>query len=112
MEALINRDAYEALPVTLRQAVTHACRLASDHMLMEFTARNQQALDSLIQDYGVPLKRFPEPVLASLRRLTDEVLEEMAEEDSTARRVIRSYQDFQSRMVRWREFTDLDPMSG
>ncbi|MGM0676965.1 TRAP transporter substrate-binding protein [Ectothiorhodospira marina] len=112
VEALINREAYEALPSGLQQAVTHACRVASDHMLMEFTARNQQALDELVSVYDVPVQRFPDPVLASLRRLTDEVLEEMADEDSTAGRVIRSYQDFQSQLARWRELTNLDPSAG
>ncbi|SEP85835.1 TRAP-type mannitol/chloroaromatic compound transport system, substrate-binding protein [Ectothiorhodospira magna] len=103
VEALINRDAYEVLPQHLQVAVAQACRLAGEQMLQTFLARNQQTLDRLVSEHGVQLKRFPTPVLDKLRRLTQDLLVAMAEDDPFIRRVHAAYMGFQSDMVRWKE---------
>ncbi|EHQ52483.1 family 7 extracellular solute-binding protein [Ectothiorhodospira sp. PHS-1] len=103
VEALINRDAYEALPQHLQIAVAQACRLAGEQMIHEFLARNQQTLDRLVSEHGVQLRRFPDTVLDGLRRLTQDMLLEMTADDPFIRRVHASYMGFESEMVRWKE---------
>ncbi len=59
LEALINKDAFEALPEDLRSIVLNACRVADQDMLAEYTARNNQALRQLVEEHGVELRQFP-----------------------------------------------------
>jgi TRAP-type mannitol/chloroaromatic compound transport system substrate-binding protein len=70
-------------------------------MLAEFTARNQQALDTLVREHGVELRQLPDDVLVALRRASDEVLESSAAADPLARRALDSMRAFRARAKAW-----------
>jgi len=103
LETLVNRAAYEQLPEDLQQIVQYACQSANLDMLSEFTARNGDSLQQL-KEAGVDVRAFPEDVLTELRRLTREVLEEIAAEDTMAG---RAYASFKSFFERVRAYTDI-----
>jgi TRAP-type mannitol/chloroaromatic compound transport system substrate-binding protein len=87
LEDIVNADAWAELPEDLQAIVEIACQAATTDMYAEFEARNGQALQSLVGEHKVELKRFPDDVLAELQRLTREVIEEIADSDPMARRV-------------------------
>ncbi|MGD8345629.1 MAG: TRAP transporter substrate-binding protein [Lysobacterales bacterium] len=87
LEALINREAYDALPADLQAIVTYACQAANTDMYAEFEARNGEALKTLVEEHGVDVRPFPDDVLAELKRASKEVIEELAAKDETAARV-------------------------
>jgi TRAP-type mannitol/chloroaromatic compound transport system substrate-binding protein len=94
LESIVNQEAWAALPDDLQTIVEIACKAAVTDMYAEFEARNGQALKALIDEHEVELKRFPDDVLAQLKRLTTEVLEEIADTDPMTRRAwdsLRSY---------------------
>jgi TRAP-type mannitol/chloroaromatic compound transport system substrate-binding protein len=94
LESIVNQEAWAALPDDLQTIVEIACKAAVTDMYAEFEARNGQALKALIDEHEVDLKRFPDDVLAQLKRLTTEVLEEIADTDPMTRRAwdsLRSY---------------------
>ncbi len=101
LEAFIHRPALEALPTDLQSIVRNACRVANQDMLAEYTARNNEALDTLIETHGVNLRRLPEPVLDRLRRIADEVVAELAEADPLTRRVHDSFHSFREKVQAW-----------
>ncbi len=101
LECLINREAYLELPEDLQEIVRVACQSINMDMPCEYTARNQQALDTLVNEHGVELRQFPEEVLARLKTISQEVLEELADGDAMSRRVYDSYFGFLAQVRQW-----------
>lgn len=107
LEAIINKDAFEALSEDLQEIVLLACRAENENMLAEFTARNQEALETLVRDHGVELRQFPDDVLRRLKQLSAEVIAELAARDPMVKRVVDSQQAFLQRAGRWHEVSEV-----
>ncbi len=75
-------------------------------MLSEFEAKNNGALQELIIKHNVQLKQFPEQVLKELKKLTREVLEEVAAADPMSRKVYDSFLKFQETIFDWNKLTE------
>jgi TRAP-type mannitol/chloroaromatic compound transport system substrate-binding protein len=105
LECLINMDALAALPTDLQAIVKSACRETNEVILAEFTARNQSALHTLTDEHGVQLRKFPDELLAQLKTLTAEVIEELAAADPDVARVAESYTNFQAKGNAWRDIS-------
>lgn len=93
-ELIVNRQAWERLPEDLQMMVETTARMINEDALSEFTARNAQALRTLVEEHGVKLRRLPDDVLARLKAASAEVVAEAAESDPLARRVHDSYMSF------------------
>lgn len=94
LEAIVNIEAWEALPADLQAMLEVACTAVNQEMLDEFTARNATALKVLVQEHGIEIRPLPDDVLQRFAALSDEVLEEEAQGDELARRVLDSYRSF------------------
>ncbi|MBM6550622.1 TRAP transporter substrate-binding protein [Marinomonas ostreistagni] len=106
IETFINKDAFEALPEDLQLIVRAAARQANAEMLDEFTALNNSALETLINEHNVNLKRFPDAVLAELRTTSDEVLADIAAKDPMSQKVYNSMQAFKTKVEAWHEVSE------
>lgn len=106
IETFINKDAFEALPEDLQLIVRAAARQANAEMLDEFTALNNSALETLINEHNVHLKRFPDEVLAEFRTLSDEVVADIAAQDPMSQKVYNSMKDFQEKVEAWHEVSE------
>ncbi len=107
LECIINKQAFEALPDDLKLIVDTCCRAINDAMLAEYTARNQQALEQLLNEHKVDFRPLPEPVLTALRDASHAVLEEIAQRDPFARRVYDSYRAFQAQAAAWHRVSEV-----
>ena len=94
LELIINKAAYESLPADLQAIVEVAAAAANQDMLNEYTARNNAALIELVEKHGVQVKKLPDDVLAEFKRLSAEVVEELASEDPLSRRIAESMKAF------------------
>ena len=94
LELIVNKQAYESLPEDLQAIVEVAARAANQDMLDEYTARNNSALVELVETHGVEVKELPADVIAELRRLSVEVVEELANKDEQTRRIADSLKAF------------------
>ena len=94
LEFVVNKDSLEALPKDLQAIVRFASRAANQDMLDEYTARNNAALQSLVDEHGVQLRRLPDDVLLALWHGTQVVMQELVESDPMAAKVYASYSDF------------------
>jgi TRAP-type mannitol/chloroaromatic compound transport system substrate-binding protein len=74
--------------------VESATQGINDDMLSEFTARNNAALDTLINEHDVQLRRLPDDVIEALRLASAEVVAEIADADPLAKRIYDSYMTF------------------
>ncbi len=94
LESIVNQTAWQSLPADLQAMVEVATRAINDDMLNEFTARNNAALRTLVEEHNVQLRRLPDDVLAALKEAADEVLAEVAGDDPLAQRIYASYMEF------------------
>ena len=101
LEALVSAEAYESLSPHLKTVVDAACRSENDFVVGEFAARNQEALRVLTAEHGIELRRFPDDVLATLRRYGIEVMEGLAAADRDVGRVYASYRNFAESIGAW-----------
>jgi len=106
LECIVNQKAWNALPEDLQEIVTLACRATNDTMLAEFTARNDEALAVLVNEHGVQLRPFPPDVLAHLRTLSQEVLEDTAARDPLFKKILTSYQAFERQAAGWMKISE------
>lgn len=94
LEFVVNKDSLEALPEDLQAIVKYASRASNQEMLDEYTARNNAALQSLINDHNVQLRRLPDDVLHALWKSSQKVMGELVESDPMAAKVYESYSEF------------------
>ncbi|MFP4603396.1 MAG: TRAP transporter substrate-binding protein, partial [Halochromatium sp.] len=70
LEAFVNKEVFDGLPDDLQAIVLNACKVANQDLLAEYTARNPAALRTLLTEYGVELRQYPDDVLLALRALS------------------------------------------
>lgn len=96
LEFVVNKDSLQALPDDLQAIVRTASRAANQDMLDEYTARNNAALQSLVDEHGVQLRRLPDDVLLALWKGTQVAMKNLVEADPMAAKVYASYRKFYS----------------
>ena len=94
LEFIVNKQSMESLPADLQAIVTAAARTVNQDMLDEFTSRNNQALQQLINEHGVQLRRLPDDVLREFWRATQEVMQKLIAEDPMAAKVYASFKAY------------------
>ena len=95
LELIVNKDALATLPADLQAIVETAARAVNQDMLDEYTARNNEALISLVETHGVQLRKLPDEVITELRSISAEMLEELADDSDISRRIAESVKAFQ-----------------
>jgi len=106
LELIVNKDAYASLPADLQAIVEGAARAVNQDMLDEYTARNNSALVELVETHGVDVRKLPDDVIVELRRLSAEVVEELAEETEISRRIAESVKAFQKQAMTYHEISE------
>jgi TRAP-type mannitol/chloroaromatic compound transport system substrate-binding protein len=101
METLINQEAWERLPADLQAIVRSASRAMNADMLAEYTARSSRALETLVEEHDVKVRRFPDDVLQRLREISDRVVDEMGTHSPMAERIHASYTAYRDRVRDW-----------
>ena len=101
LEVTFNKKAYDALPKDLQQILDAVAAETNLWSLCEFEAGNGAALQTLISDHNVNLVRFPDPLLADLRKLAKETLEEEADKDPASRKVHEAFKKFKAQVGVW-----------
>lgn len=96
LEALFNKTAFDALPADLQEILLAAAEVMNQRVFDELTARNNEALQTLVNEHQVELRQLPDDVLREFKRLSEEVVQEMAATDATTRRVYESFQQFRT----------------
>jgi TRAP-type mannitol/chloroaromatic compound transport system substrate-binding protein len=106
LECFINQKAYAALPKDLQAIVLNACKAMNLDGLSEFTARNNEALETLVNRHKVELRRFPDEVLKKLKAISDEVVAEVAAKDPQSKKVYESFRRFRDQVVAWHDVSE------
>ncbi len=75
-------------------------------MLDEYTARNNKALNELIEKHNIELKKIPDNVLLELKRITDEVMEDFIADDEMAQKVYKSYKEYKEQVINYHRISE------
>ena len=106
LECFINQDAFDTLPKDLQTIVLTASKAANLDGLSELTARNNQALHTLVHKHKVDLRKFPDEVLAQLKNVSDEVVAEVANKDPMSKKVYESFKAFRDQASAWHDVSE------
>jgi TRAP-type mannitol/chloroaromatic compound transport system substrate-binding protein len=101
LECFVNKEAFEKLPEDLQVIVRGAIRIANQDMLADFTAKNNRALEQLVNEQGVELRQFPDEVLKAIKDLSDQVVAEEAAKDPMSKKVFDSFVQFRDQAKKW-----------
>ena len=101
IECFVSGAAHDSLSTELKQIFEIACMAENDYLLAEFNTRNHTSLNTLVEEHGVQLRRFPDDVLDALRGYSAEVVEELAASDPMSGRVYASYRAFADEVSAW-----------
>ena len=107
LEAFVNKQAYDSLPADLQQVIAVACQAANNDMYAEFMAKNGDALNVLINQHDVRLKRFPDEVIAKLRSVSEEVVADVATADSDSKKVYAHFRAFRAKVAKWTRLSEV-----
>lgn len=105
LEFIVNEKALNELPSDLRKIVEIAAKAVNEDMLDEYNARNNNALQTLINKHGVKVKEFPPEVLVALKQFSQEVIAEQVAEDQNFEKVWKSYNTFYQSMRQYNDLT-------
>ncbi len=94
LEAIVNKEAWDSLPRDLQLMIETASRMVNEDMLSEFVARNNAALQTLLDEHGVELRRLPDDVIDRLKSLSEQVVREAVGDDPLAQEIYASYTQF------------------
>jgi TRAP-type mannitol/chloroaromatic compound transport system substrate-binding protein len=106
LEAMFNKEALESLPKDLKSIVLNAAKVVNQDLLSEYTARNPAALDALLNKHKAELRAYPDDVLKALRKISREVVEELANKDAFSKKVYASYNRFYQDALRWSDHSE------
>lgn len=101
LETFVNKPAYDALPKRLQKVIEIAAQAANNDMLGEFTSRNGDALSTLINEHNVSLKRFPDDVIGELRKVSEQIVGDVAGGDAESKKIYDNFSDFRSKVAKW-----------
>ena len=101
LEYFFNKKAYESLPKDLQHILDAACMENEQWTLTQFDAQNGAALQTLINKHKVEVIQFPDDVLAALRKMAVEVVQEEAAKSPMAKKVAESFANFQKVVGTW-----------
>lgn len=96
-----NKDVWESFTPGQRAMFEAAASAENDYMLAEFNARNGAALDTLINEHNVQLKRFPDEVMAEIGRVSGETIAALAQDNEEVKKVYDSFIDFRNKAKDW-----------
>ena len=106
LELIINLDEWNSLPKHLQAIIETATKAVNQDMLDEYLAKNNQALTELVEVHGVELRRLPDDVIEEFRMISDQILEELAQEDETIAKVYNSYKSFKEDVSEYHKISE------
>jgi TRAP-type mannitol/chloroaromatic compound transport system substrate-binding protein len=107
LELIVNKGAWEQLPMDLQKIIEVATRSTDQWMSAQFEALNVEALHRIKEQHAVEVLPFPTEVIKELKRLTAETFAEEAAKDANFKRIYEAYKQFQTDDMAWSEISDV-----
>jgi TRAP-type mannitol/chloroaromatic compound transport system substrate-binding protein len=99
LETIINADAWASLPPDLQAIVETTCQAITTDMTADYMYNNAIALQQLMENPEIEVRRFPDDVLELLESITRDIVDEMIAADPLTARIAASYYGFLEKSV-------------
>lgn len=106
IELIVNKNSFNKLPDDLKKIVEAAATAQCLTMFAEFEEKNTEYHKKLINEEKVDFRKFPDDVLKTLKKYTEEVLNEIAASDPVSKKVYESYKAFQKSAAVWTDIAE------
>ncbi|MCA1242824.1 TRAP transporter substrate-binding protein [Stappia stellulata] len=111
-ECAVNQEAYNALPADLQQAVAFACESLYNPVWTEYTTKHALALEKLVAEQGVQVKKLPDDVIVAMGNAAGEVIADLREdEDELVRRITESFLTYRKSIAGYMPYADNGQMN-
>jgi TRAP-type mannitol/chloroaromatic compound transport system substrate-binding protein len=97
---------WDSLSTGDRLLVEAVCAAENAIGMAEFNARNGEALDALINQHGVQLRRFSDRLLNEIGKNCGEVITEVGHSDATTKAVYKSFLKSRKESIGWSRLGD------
>lgn len=105
-ELIVNSRAWEQLPTDLQKMVEVTATAVSQTIYAQMEYHNERALREIRQKGNIEILEFPPEVLAELRKMTTQTLEDEATANPEFERVYKAYFKFRDEYINWSTITD------
>jgi TRAP-type mannitol/chloroaromatic compound transport system substrate-binding protein len=106
LELIVNKSAYDELPDYLKKIIEVGCAATNVRILSAFETKDTEYYYKIKDERKVELRKFPDDVLNTLRRYSDEVIQEIISGDAMSKKVYESASKFKSRIYEWTEIAE------
>lgn len=111
-ECAVNANAYNDLPDDLKQAVTIACESLYNPVWTEYTTKHALALQKLVAEKGVQVKKLPDDVIVAMGNAAGEVIADLREDDDElTRRIVESFLTYRTSIAGYMPYADNGQMN-
>lgn len=102
----INKSVWHGLTAEQRLIVEYSAATEYSQSVAFFNAKNATALDELVKEHGIQIRKFDDSVLETLGHISGEILAESAQHDPLTRRVYESFTQFREKIIPWSDISD------
>jgi TRAP-type mannitol/chloroaromatic compound transport system substrate-binding protein len=106
LEVQINLAKWNELPDIYKEAVKTAAFEANVTMLARYDARNNEALQRLLDSGGVKLTPYSDEILAAAEEEAFTIFDELAGQDADFKAVFEAWKQFRDRIYAWNSINE------
>ncbi len=111
-ECAVNAKVYAELPDDLKQAVNFACSSLYNDVWTEYTTKHALALQKLVAEQGVQVKKLPDDVMVAMGNAAGEVIAELrADSDELVKRIAESFLAYRNSVAGYMVYADNGQMN-
>ncbi|MCZ4282256.1 TRAP transporter substrate-binding protein [Kiloniella laminariae] len=107
LEAIVNKEAYAALPEDLQELVKRAVMASATESYADFTYGNVKSFAPLLAKEGVELRTFPNEVMQALYKASEETLLEISQTSALAEEIYKSFMTYRQEADGYARHADL-----
>ncbi len=105
LEVQVNLDEWNKLPEVYQEIIKTAAYQANMTMLARYNAKNNEALQRLL-DYGIELRRYSDEILAAAEAAANELYDEYKQQDADFKAIFEQWDAFRQRIWQWNSINE------
>ncbi len=106
LDGFFDKKAWDALPPDLREIVERAAAATNLFILSKFQAINNTAMQKLVREHHVKVRRYSDELINAIGAKAAEVLPELAAKSPEGKAIYKHITDFRRTMLDWSGYSE------
>jgi len=102
----VNSTVWNSLNSDDKAIVQFACAAENNRMFGEFNAKNGDALDTLVNEHGVQLRRQSDEILKAIGDASGDVMSAVAAADPLSQKIYDNFMSFRKKSMGWTSLSE------